>query len=332
MCKLPNNMSMIKQEVLRLYLDHPFPQWTREEREHRFCAELLRYHCLGLADAMKGARFLDVGCGTGNRSMLAAKRFGVAEYVGFDHSRTSLEIARQVAAEEHFDRFTPVEGDLFALPFDDESFDVVVSWGVLHHTADPLRGFREMVRVCRPGGYIGLFVYNKWNHWRHNMQKDWVSRNAGPDIEERFAVAHRRYGAKPVEEMTPMELAVFYDQYCHPHKSDHTLGEILRWFDDLGLAYSGSYPALRIRDAVSMLKFRSTLSAKYPARSRRNRAILRLLNHLPVDAKPSPPFGAPSLCHRFFWQAVYAWIGRHGQYSSGAAMSARKGGGPAPSE
>src|SRR5262249_7615120 len=154
--------------------------------------------------------------------------------------------ATRNASQEKFDRFRPVEGDVLNLPFEDGSFDVVVSWGVLHHTSDPRRGLREMVRVCRSGGFVGLFLYNKYAHWRHNIQKNPVIRMAGDDIEKRFEVAHRLYGTKPVEQMAREEIALFYDQYCHPHKSDHPLGETLSWFDELGLQYSGSFPPLRV--------------------------------------------------------------------------------------
>src|SRR3712207_3374697 len=122
------------------------------------------------------------------------------------------------------------------------------SQGVLHHTSEPYRGFKELVRVCKPGGFVDIYLYNKWNHWRHNMQKEKVSKLAGEDIEKRFEVAHKLYGKKPIEEMTPAEIAGFYDQYCHPHKSDHTVGETLSWFDEQGLDYWGSYPALGILD------------------------------------------------------------------------------------
>src|SRR5262245_59258120 len=119
---------------------------------------------------------LDVGCGTGNRTIPVAKHYGVAELVGVDHSAPSLAVASQVAKEEGLDSFTPVESDVFNIPFPDGTFDVVVSWGVLHHTGDPLRGFRELVRLCKPGGYVGIYLYNRYNHWRHNLQRRKVFR------------------------------------------------------------------------------------------------------------------------------------------------------------
>lgn len=314
----------IKQSVLDLYLAHPFPQWTKEVRRTRLPAEQCRYRFLGLEEAMRDARFLDVGCGTANRSMLVAKHYDVREYVGFDFSSASLRVAKEVAREEEFDRFTPREGDLFQLPYADESFDVVVSWGVLHHTSDPLRGFREMVRVCRPGGFVGLFLYNRFAHWRHNRQKEKVSRLAGPNVEERFRIAHRLYGTKPISQMTPEEVAFFYDKYCHPHKSDHTLGETLRWFEDLGLEYHGSYLPLRFRDLLSCVQYRSELATQSDAEGAASRAVMRLVDRLPRIPAARPPFRRPTVLHRFLWQAYWAIRGATGEYSQGAALCARK--------
>ncbi len=305
-----------------MYLAHPFPQWTAEERRRRLANEILRYERLGLADAMPGARFLDVGCGTGNRSMAIAKHYGVSEFVGLDGSTASLAVAEEVAREEHFDRFRPVEGDVLHLPFESASYDVVVSWGVLHHTSDPFRGFQEMVRVCRPGGFVGIFLYNKFNHWRHSLQKDRVSRLAGSDVEQRFAVAHRLYGRKPVEQMTPEEIAVFYDQYCHPHKSDHTLGEILGWFEQENLVPWGSFPPIGVRDSLRTLRRRAELLPEHPLRSEGWNRLLSAARFLPKPRPHTPR--RPSILARGMAQALYAWIGRDGSYSWGAAMSARK--------
>ena len=315
----------IKKDVLELYMSHPFPRWDHKERLHRLSAELCRYRFLGLDKKMNGARFIDIGCGTGNRSMLIAKVLGVNEFVGFDQSSESLEIAEKVALEEGMnDKFTAVNGDLFNLPFPDNSFDVVVTWGVLHHTNDPFAGFKEAVRICKHGGHVALFLYNKYNHWRHNIQKDKVSRLSGKDIEKRFSIAHKLYGKKSVLSMTPEEVAVFYDQYCHPHKSDHTLGEILNWFDELGLVYSGSYPPLNIKDVVAWLQYRQELMGEYPLRQGENLSwLLRLISLIPLKSRENN-YLKPSYLNRFLWQVIYAWMGRHGNYSQGAALSATK--------
>lgn len=319
----------IKRSIRDLYMTYPFPQTTKAERERHLIFQLCKYRFLGLDDAMRGARVLDVGCGTG-RNMLVAKHYDLKEYVGLDHSTASLQIAERVAQEDAFHRFRPIEGDLFHMPFADDSFDVVVSWGVLHHTGDPLRGLQEMARVCRRGGFVALYVYNKWNHWRHNLQKNKIDRLAGPDLEARFKVAHRLYGEKPVDEMTTGEKVFFYDRYCIPYKSEHSFNEVLSWFERLGLRYWGSSRPLRFLDFVRYLQYMNRLVARRvtdgSASELEQSAVTaaKVAAKLPILAEPAPPFCRPGLWHRFFWQAVLVWQGRDGRESQSTSFSAQK--------
>jgi ubiquinone/menaquinone biosynthesis C-methylase UbiE len=315
----------VKREVLQMYLRHPYPSYSPAERRAIFPAEVARYTFLGLAPFLRNARLLDVGCGTGHRVMPMAQHFDVREYVGFDHSSTSLEAARALAEELQFRAATLAEGDLFALPYPDESFDVVVSQGVLHHTSDARRGFRELVRVCKPNGFVAIYLYNKWNHWRHNIQKRRVNRLAGADLDRRFEVAYDLYGTKPIGDMTPAEIAGFYDQYCHPHQTDHTVGETLQWFDAEGLQYWGSYPPLRFRDFMAMAQLRGRMAGEYPGYHTRIAATLVDLAMMgPQVATGEPPFKRPTAWHRFAWQLIYAIQGSGGKYSGGPALSGRK--------
>lgn len=315
----------VKSPVLRMYMAHPYPNYSATERRQIFAAELCRYRFLGLEPFLRDARVIDVGCGTGHRVMPIAHHFGVREYVGFDHSGASLTVARQLKDELGYQGATLVEGDIFKLPYPDASFDVVISQGVLHHTSDPFRGFQELVRVCRPGGFVNIYLYNKWNHWRHNQQKRRVDRLAGADLDRKFAVAHRLYGTTPVDQMTPAEIAGFYDQYCHPHKSDHTVGETLQWFNTMQLDYWGSYPPLRFRDFVAMAQYRGSLMSDYPFfHTRAAAAFATVASSLPAIKASPPPFARPTVLHRFAWQALYALQGSRGRYSGGPALCGRK--------
>jgi ubiquinone/menaquinone biosynthesis C-methylase UbiE len=323
-----NKMTMldkVKKPVWEMYMRFPYPNYSKEEREQIFAAELTRYHFLGLSNVLANARIIDVGCGTGHRVIPIAKYFGVREYVGIDHSSASLAVAKELAQEIEFKQCVLEEGDLFNLPFPDESFDVVISQGVLHHTSEPYRGFKELVRVCRPGGFVNIYLYNKWNHWRHNMQKARVNRLAGSDIYNRFRVAHGLYGKKPIEEMTPAEIAGFYDQYCHPHKSDHAIGETLGWFNNQGLDYWGSYPALGFLDFIAMAQFRGALLKEHPfIHTKTTAALINLATKLPRCPISGPPFTKPKIRHQLFWQTVYALQGSRGRYSGGPALCGRK--------
>lgn len=94
-------------------------------------------------------RSLEVGCGSARLSrFLSALGFDV---VGLDYEETALSLAQQ-RFQEDVTSGGLLLGDAFALPFAAESFDVVLSTGLLEHFADPSPIVREMTRVLRRGG------------------------------------------------------------------------------------------------------------------------------------------------------------------------------------
>ncbi len=106
------------------------------------------------AGVAPGERVLDVGCGTGNTS-LAAARAG-AEVVGVDLTPRMLEGARAAAAREGTTACTFLEGDAQALPLPDDAFDVALSTFGCMFAPDHARVAAELVRAVRPGGRIGF--------------------------------------------------------------------------------------------------------------------------------------------------------------------------------
>jgi SAM-dependent methyltransferase len=101
----------------------------------------------------KGAKVLDVACGTGNTAIPAA-RAGAA-VTGVDIAPNLLEQARQRAAAEgltiHFE-----EGDAEQLPYENGEFDVIISMFGAMFAPRPDRVAAELIRVCRPGGMIAM--------------------------------------------------------------------------------------------------------------------------------------------------------------------------------
>ena len=104
-------------------------------------------------DVRGGERVLDVACGTGNAALAASRRF--ADVTGVDFQPELLAHARQRADAEGLPaRFD--EGDAEDLPFEDDRFDVVLSACGAMFAPDQQRTADELVRVCRPGGRIGM--------------------------------------------------------------------------------------------------------------------------------------------------------------------------------
>lgn len=104
-------------------------------------------------DIRAGQKVLDVAAGNGNVSLAAARRW--CEVVATDYVPTLLGRARERAAAERLDiEFR--EADAEALPFQNASFDAVVSTFGVMFTPDQDKASAELIRVCRPNGKIGL--------------------------------------------------------------------------------------------------------------------------------------------------------------------------------
>lgn len=159
-------------------------QWTQDpcgavsDREHEFgtreffdTVERHRYteyapwmpQLMGF-DKFRDARLLEIGCGMGTDLLQFAR--GGACCTGIDLTPRSIEITR------HRFRLYDADGAFMIsdgehLPFRNESFDLVYSNGVLHHTPDTAGAIREVHRVLRPGGTAKVMVYhrNSLNYW-----------------------------------------------------------------------------------------------------------------------------------------------------------------------
>jgi len=106
---------------------------------------------------VRGARVLDVACGTGIFARMAAHVVGPAgAVVGIDPSRAAVETARRTDITSIVE-WRNWEGS--HLPFDDESFDVVACQHALHRFGDPGPVLGEMRRVLAPGGRLGIMTW-----------------------------------------------------------------------------------------------------------------------------------------------------------------------------
>lgn len=134
-------------------------------------------------DLRAGQRVLDVACGSGTAALVAARRY--AEVTGIDYVPPLLERARIRAQAEGFELALQV-ADAQRLPFADASFDVVLSIYGVQFAPDQHRAAEELLRVCRPGGVIGL---------------------AGPAPDgwsEDFFAAHARHAPPPPGASSPL--------------------------------------------------------------------------------------------------------------------------------
>jgi SAM-dependent methyltransferase len=159
--------------------------------EHRYQTE---WHIPAAAgfDEARNLRVLEIGCGLGTDGAQFARAGAI--YTAVDLTDAAIELARRRFELENLPGEFRV-ADAENLDFADESFDVVYSHGVLHHTPDTRRAVREVHRVLRPGGRAVVMLYHRDSYnYRVNIG---VLRRAGARLlqsEGGLKLAHRLTG------------------------------------------------------------------------------------------------------------------------------------------
>jgi 2-polyprenyl-3-methyl-5-hydroxy-6-metoxy-1,4-benzoquinol methylase len=150
---LPARRADSEAAVKQLTADSFAYEWEqfgalREEWAKNFADYMQPHSPESLADR----EVLDVGTGSGRHSFQAAR--SGARVVAVDLG-ASIDVARRNLPSS----VLTVQADAEALPFAPESFDIVMSIGVLHHLPDPDRALRSITRYARPGGHVHVYLY-----------------------------------------------------------------------------------------------------------------------------------------------------------------------------
>jgi carbamoyltransferase len=229
--------------VKQFYEETPFPNYDDLDNQRA----LLEKARAGLFARLLNeqipydARVVEIGCGTGQLTNFLA--IAHRSVLGVDVCLNSLRLAQKFKTAHGIARATFAQMNLFRPALHDEFFDVAISLGVLHHTADARRAFNRVSRLVRPGGYVVVGLYNTYSRSLHYARRAVVRRapRTGRWLDPHFG----RVAAVGKSE------AWFQDQYHHPHETCHTLDEVLRWLDDAGLDFVNSIPKPTLGPALS---------------------------------------------------------------------------------
>lgn len=200
--------SDLKERVRAFWQEHPCGSkfsdaeiGTREffdrVEHHRYEKE---WHIPAAADfaSTRGLRVLEIGCGVGTDGLQFAR--AGATYTGVDLTEAAVELARKNFASAGVPGEFRV-ADAEKLDFSDESFDIVYSHGVLHHTPDIEAAVREVHRVLKPGGRAIVMLYHRGSYnYRIGIR---VLRRAGAGLlrsEGGIKIVNRLTG-EPVESL-----------------------------------------------------------------------------------------------------------------------------------
>ena len=234
---------------------HRYQKTQLDHNEVREADEHFRMKTGLRPEELKGRLVLDVGCGMG-RFAEVATRWG-ARVVGID-----LSDAAEVAAKNLQDReFVAFQADVFALPFAPESFDLIYSIGVLHHTPDCEAAVKALSKYLKPGGILAVWLYSGYNKW-YRFSDFWrgYTHKMKPETLHRFlkiavpVLYHLDRGLRrvplvgkpaagaihhvfPVNRQNDPEARLLdtFDWYSPKYQSKHTYEQVFRWYEVMGM-------------------------------------------------------------------------------------------------
>jgi SAM-dependent methyltransferase len=147
------------------YEDNPYPRWIKEPPtasgvgivkyfSRKFSSLSFRSPSSGEID------ILVAGCGTGSQAVATARQFRACRVQAIDLSLASLAYAKRKTLELGITSISYSQADILNLEWE-RAFDIVTSVGVLHHLADPWMGWKKLVSMVRPGGFMNVGLYSR---------------------------------------------------------------------------------------------------------------------------------------------------------------------------
>ena len=157
---------MSREEVRNQYEQNPYPRWVKmpmRDQALRFNDELRRSLPFAPFTPLpddSAPEVLIAGCGTGSHSIFTAQRFRDTRVLAIDLSLSSISYAKRKTQELGITNIEYRQADILKLGDIARTFDIIESVGVLHHLADPFAGWRTLLSLLRPGGFMGLGFYS----------------------------------------------------------------------------------------------------------------------------------------------------------------------------
>lgn len=170
----------------------------------------------------EGTRILEAGCGTGQLSIYLSLKN--REVYATDMSIPSLEIAKEFASNQKIDNVNFFQMNIFNPIFENNSFDVLISNGVLHHTHDAHKAFLSLLPLVKKDGLIIIGLYHKYGRiWTDVRRKLF-------NVSDKFLFLDEVLSNPNLSE--EKRLSWHNDQYKHNHETKHEIVEVMDWFED----------------------------------------------------------------------------------------------------
>ena len=251
--------------VQALYEENPYPRWVLPFRKPVMpTPEVYRRKYpnadFTVLDQIETPEILVAGCGTGLNILTAISGYRSWRLTGVDFSRKSLAHAARHVRALRLPDIRLLQADILDLSALDQSFDIIESIGVLHHLADPMRGWRILADKLRPGGIMQVALYSTRARAPIENVRQWAAAHGYEPTHDGIVafrhavleiVRQKGHRDRPVlEQPTLLTSPDFYavsscrDLIFHPQERSFTIPELARAIEALGLRFIGfSFPS-----------------------------------------------------------------------------------------
>lgn len=222
--------------VRSFYRDAPFPFIDRVSSDVELREAGARNPFVEWLDKYIGSNVsvAEFGCGTGHLChYLGLNRS--RQVHGFDLSPHSIEIARSLVSPSGRTNVKFEVANINDLGSLAESYDVVLSMGVLHHLEDPKQGFINISNKVNDSGVLVVGLYHFWGRTQTNLRKKYLRSN----VKLLRALDPQLRRVQPGSEE---ERSWITDQYFHPAETAYTYGEVSNWYREAGFALDWILP------------------------------------------------------------------------------------------
>jgi SAM-dependent methyltransferase len=148
----------VSRRVRQQYEENPYPRWVNVAGHPSELTPPVAFAPLANTDALD---VLVAGCGTGWHAIATAQKYQRTRITAVDLSLSSLCYAKRKTPAELAERISYAQADILKLGALGRTFDIVDASGVLHHMADPIEGWRILLSLLRPGGFMHVALYSQ---------------------------------------------------------------------------------------------------------------------------------------------------------------------------
>ena len=226
------------KKVTNFYKHNPFPNYKLDDNKSTILEKGDKNYLSSQFKKFTGfnKNILEVGCGTGQLSNYFA--IGTNnKVVGLDPTIESIELAAKFSKENNITNIEYVNADIFDDVLSNKFFDFIWCNGVLHHTKDPYKAFKILIKSLKNEGYVLIGLYNKIGRIRTLIRKIFYK------IFGKFFLLLFDPTLRNLKTSTDEQKAWIKDQYSHPIEKLHTLDEVFKWFNENDIDFISSLPS-----------------------------------------------------------------------------------------